>query len=161
MTKDNFPLFPPERPVSPDSHKGFLGRMEYRFSLPGGRTAPPRTVGVLQEVAAERRKQYDRWGQQDHPSFDLVLLEHLGGVDGERLCYHHEVPSEARAKAMCKGRFNEGHGTWGDILVEEVSEAIACGSDEHSLREELIQVAAVATAWIEALDRKHKRPDRG
>ncbi|TIH26025.1 NUDIX hydrolase, partial [Subtercola vilae] len=42
---------------------------------------------------------------------------------------------------------------WQDILLEEVFEAFA-ESDTSKLRTELIQVAAVAQQWVEAIDRR-------
>jgi hypothetical protein len=47
----------------------------------------------------------------------------------------------------------EGVCTWRDILLEEVAEAFA-EDDPGRLRAELIQVAAVATQWVEAIDRR-------
>lgn len=50
--------------------------------------------------------------------------------------------------------------TWRDILLEEVFEALA-ESDVAALRTELVQVAAVAAKWVEALDiRAGRRPGR-
>lgn len=46
-----------------------------------------------------------------------------------------------------------GTGTWSDILVEELTEAIEADNDED-LRAELVQVAAVAVQWIAAIDRR-------
>jgi len=43
--------------------------------------------------------------------------------------------------------------TWRDILYEEVLEAYV-ETDWSALRAELVQVAAVAVAWIEHLDRR-------
>jgi hypothetical protein len=43
--------------------------------------------------------------------------------------------------------------TWRDILLEEVYEAFA-ETDSDRLREELIQVAAVALSWVDAIDRR-------
>ena len=47
------------------------------------------------------------------------------------------------------------NGTWGLILGEEVGESCeaALENDMKHLRRELVQVAAVAVAWIEGLDR--------
>ena len=48
------------------------------------------------------------------------------------------------------------NGVWLGILVEEVGEvAKALNEDDpvEHLREELVQVAAVATAWVEKIDR--------
>ena len=49
-------------------------------------------------------------------------------------------------------RYTGGEGTWADILREEYFEALA-ETDPARLRVELIQVAAVAVAWVEAIDR--------
>lgn len=38
------------------------------------------------------------------------------------------------------------------VLVEEVGEVARAMNDGKGLREELIQVAAVAVAWVEAID---------
>ena len=47
---------------------------------------------------------------------------------------------------------------WLAILTEEVGEAAkaALDSDRQGLREEVIQVAAVAVAWLEAMSRKEE-----
>jgi hypothetical protein len=55
-------------------------------------------------------------------------------------------------KHQCKERAAHGEVTWLDILLEEVAEAFA-ESDLVKLRTELIQVAAVAVRWVEAIDR--------
>ena len=48
-----------------------------------------------------------------------------------------------------------GQCTWLHILREEVFEAFA-EDDPAKLRAELIQVAAVAVQWVEAIDRAEK-----
>ena len=96
------------------------------------------TANVLHEVEKERKAQDAKWGQQNHP-------------DGTGL---PSDPSNADlTRALCDVAFKDGRGTWRHILMEEVAEAYA-ESDPAPLREELIQVAAVATAWVEALDRR-------
>lgn len=52
--------------------------------------------------------------------------------------------------------------TWvdGDFGIEEVLEAFA-EADPDRLRAELVQVAAVATKWIQALDRRSGLPAAG
>lgn len=60
---------------------------------------------------------------------------------------------EATAKAIYEAASRAGKVTWRDVLMEEVAEAFAA-SDVESLREELIQVAAVAVRWTEAIDRR-------
>lgn len=58
-----------------------------------------------------------------------ILDPQLLNRSPERMCEEYEIPSETRAKGMC------------DMLAE---------------RKELIQVAAVAIAMIESLDRNGK-----
>lgn len=90
---------------------------------------------VLAEVAMERTRQDDKWGEQNHPDGT--------GEPGSR----HLADW---ARAVCKAKSPD---TWLKILLEEVFEAGA-ESDPALLREELIQVAAVATQWVEAIDRR-------
>ena len=82
------------------------------------------TPGVLWEVRRERKNQDLKWGQQDHGDFE-----------------------------------------WVSILTEEVGEAATDANeanfpsgrnvgDYSLLRSELLQVAAVAVAWVEAIDRR-------
>lgn len=61
----------------------------------------------------------------------------------------------AASRDRCDRAFENGRGTWRDILQEEVDEAFA-EHDLQKLRTELVQVAAVAVNWIEALDRRSK-----
>jgi hypothetical protein len=100
-----------------------------------------RTELVLIEVARERALQDEKWGEQNHPngtSRDEWLK--LATVARKR------TDSEAVA----------GKVTFQHILEEEVFEAFAEEESIH-LRHELIQVAAVAVQWVEALDRKEKK----
>lgn len=92
------------------------------------------TARVLRQVAVERRRQDMRWGEQNHKdgTGDLIYLE----------------------LAENKKRQNgDNAATWTDILDEEVLEAFA-ESAPAKLRAELIQVAAVAVAWVEHIDRR-------
>lgn len=72
-----------------------------------------------------------------------------------------EVRQERRNQDATWGEQNHEDGWWMAILAEEVGEAAQetlrmhfGGKAPHDLREELIQVAAVAVAWVEALDRR-------
>ena len=97
---------------------------------------------VLREIYSERTRQDAKWGEQNHPD-----------GTGSR-------PDKTRAtlsKAVCDSHARTGHLTWKDILQEEVAEAFA-ESDVTLLRAELVQVAAVAAGWIEAIDRRTERP---
>lgn len=95
---------------------------------------------VVQEVLSERGAQGRKWGEQNPP-------------DGTGGAYDANMADLWRK--ACQREFDEGRGTWKVILLEEVYEALA-EADPVDLRAELLQVAAVAVAWVEAIDR---RPD--
>lgn len=102
-----------------------------------------KTWAVLEEVEAERARQDEKWGEQNHP--DLPGVRH---------------PGYALAANMWKvdnaGRMAEGCLAWDGILLEEVFEALEQAelANEVGLRQELIQVAAVVVAHVEAIDRR-------
>lgn len=99
----------------------------------------PALEAVLHEVSMERDRQDTLFGDQSH------LPDGTGG-DG----YKHLAVVDRWA---CKMAAREGTLTWRHILHEEVSEAFA-ESDPEKLRTELVQIAAVACAWLQALDRR-------
>lgn len=79
-----------------------------------------KTKAVLIEVELERRKQDEKWGEQNHNPADWLMI--LGEEFGEA------------SKAALEAKFAHNDGG-------------------RSYRKELIQVAAVAVAMIESLDR--------
>lgn len=92
----------------------------------------------------ELERQDKLWGQQDHPDGTGPIL----GVHGE--------PFEKMARDL--KLFNDfleqrNEPMWAPILLEEVYEALA-EEDAPRLEEELLQVAAVAVQWAEALQRR-------
>lgn len=94
---------------------------------------------VLDEVKAERERQDAKFGDQSgHPD----------GTGGPAAAMRALFDRE-----HCDDRAVIGLVTWRDILQEEVSEAFA-EEDPEKLRTELLQVAAVAVAWAEAIDRR-------
>ena len=97
------------------------------------------TQAVLRDVEDERSYQNEKWGQQSHPDGT--------GRPGDEF-------EAANAKLIC-GQNLPHQDNWRDILNEEVWEAFA-ETDPVRLREELVQVAAVAVAWIEAIDRREE-----
>lgn len=111
---------------------------------PMTRLEESRANAVLGEVLEERRRQHLKWGEQNHP-------------DGTGMDPMMEKFARL-AKLACNEAAKTGTLTWRYILDEEVAEANA-ESSEIALRAELIQVAAVATAWIEAIDRRMGRRD--
>jgi hypothetical protein len=98
---------------------------------------------VLTQIAIEREKQDEKWGQQNHPDGTQP-----GGLGRYRTSLKLDLARDLYAAA-------EGGGdlTWIEILGEEVAEAFA-EPDPQLLRAELLQVAAVAVAWIECIDRR-------
>src|SRR4051794_1223245 len=99
------------------------------------------TDQVLQEVLAERIRQDEKWGEQNHPDGTAIT------GDDERA---------VNARHVCQALASIGQGSWRDILWEEVAEAFA-EKDPAALRAELLQVAAVAVNWAEAIDRRAAR----
>lgn len=91
---------------------------------------------AVAEVVAERRAQDAKWGEQNH-------RDGTGGSGYWAL----------QAQKLTDDKMRKGTVTWRDILNEEIEEAYA-ESEEVLLRIELIQVAAVAVAWVEAIDRR-------
>lgn len=99
-----------------------------------------RTHAVAAEVCAERDRQDARWGLQNHPDGT--------GSEQDKSCAD-------LARETCDTAFRCGVGNWAQVLTEEFCEAMA-ESDPDKLRAELIQVAAVAVAWVEAIDRREQ-----
>lgn len=97
---------------------------------------------TVEDIMRERNAQDVQWGQQDH--------EDGTGVDWD---LHRDM-----AQLNCQQAFADGDQTWTHVLLEEVYEALA-EDDPAKLRAELVQVAAVAAAWVEAIDRREA--DRG
>jgi len=108
---------------------------------------------VLAEIVAERYRQDKKWGEQNWPLVDPVLV----GRDYTRMAQEYEIPTHVRATFLCQLAADRNQLTWGHILVEELAEFVADGANTALARAELIQVAAVAVAAIEAIDRQHAK----
>lgn len=91
---------------------------------------------VLDSIRSERLAQHMRWGRQHH----------LPNGTGSRWSGLAES-----ARGTCDAASDAGTLSWRDILVEEVAEVMA-EADAWKLRAELVQVAAVAVQWVQALD---------
>lgn len=113
-------------------------------------------MNIYEEIQKERTRQDEKWGEQNHPMLDQVLLNRASSCTAQRMCEEYEIPSEPRAKYLCNLNFNIGTGTWFHILIEEFSEAVSCLHDTEAMRKELVQTAAVVVAMIESLDRNGK-----
>ena len=96
---------------------------ELRKALAENTARTEATARVLDEVLLERKLQFNKWGEQNHEPFAWLAI--LG-----------EEVGEANMAAL------EAHFT-----------GYEKSGDLHPFRAELIQVAAVAVAMIECLDR--------
>lgn len=109
---------------------------------------------VLEEIAAERAAQDARWGEQNHPDGTGT-----NWVDQIRPAFGWSGPEAEHAAELarndCQRAARRGEATWLRILREKMVEAYA-ETDPAKLRAELIQVAAVAAAWAEAIDRRER-----
>lgn len=94
---------------------------------------------ALTDVAVERSSQDAKWGEQNHLNGTGPQVAPPGMVEDVR--------------AATEKAFKQGVGSWRHILSEEVMEAFA-ENDPSLLRQELVQTAAVAVAWIECIDRQ-------
>lgn len=106
-------------------------------------------MSVLNEIREERRRQDAKWGQQNHPDGTGTGTEVVPLWFAEDFAEWAKLATDASAHA--------GVVTWREILLEEVAEAFD-ESDADRLRTELVQVAAVATQWVEAIDRRRTEP---
>lgn len=95
-------------------------------------------IDITTEVINEIHNAEKKHGAQ----LDLPMFHPFG----------HDMPSGNLAKIVCQARSAHGDVTWADIFQEEVGEAYDETDDMVALRAELIQVAAMAIAWIRALD---------
>lgn len=110
-----------------------------------------KSADVLLEISREREAQDAKWGQQNHPDGTGPQVSILGLTDvnldlrtGEELAGIFKRRCQANSPAQ---------DNWRDILLEEVFEALA-EKDPAALRTELVQTAAVAVSWVEAIDRR-------
>jgi hypothetical protein len=97
---------------------------------------------ALEEIALERKRQDAKFGEQNQP-------------DGTGEQFRHFAD---QARLACDIAKRLGSLTWKHVLAEEFFEALA-ESDPKKLTTELLQVAAVCVAWVEAIGRREE-PDR-
>ncbi|WVX89674.1 hypothetical protein SEA_FEYRE_55 [Mycobacterium phage Feyre] len=123
---------------------------------------------ALALVAEERHRQDRKWGDQNYPNVDPTVLADGGIPTQWSMAQFYQIPSSMRAKYLCDRAAQEGRCTWAHILIEEVTEAIEAATihdlrlltddqTRNALRDELIQVAAVAVQWAEKLDSEASR----
>lgn len=101
---------------------------------------------VCLEICEERVRQDAKFGTgRDFPDAPMDARSRMEARRTERML-----------RDACEQSFRNGSGTWIHILAEEVGEVGEATIDPVRLRAELVQVAAVAVAWIEALNRRPK-----
>jgi hypothetical protein len=93
---------------------------------------------VLGDVTAEREAQHAAHGVQHH-------LADGTGAEWRAFAEH--------MRAECERAAAEGRMTWRHILLEEVAEALA-EEEPDRIRGELVQAAAVAVQWLQAIDQR-------
>lgn len=94
---------------------------------------------IEQEIRREQLRQFAKFGEQNHP-------------DGTGDAYPGSVFLAETARAECQKAAANGATNWRLVLLEEVFEASA-EHDRAKLRPELVQVAATAQTWVDAIDR--------
>lgn len=122
-----------------------MGTFAEYFKLPPGKPQADEDIaadlywdldGIANKVWDERKRQIAKWGLQHRPDgtnprgWEFALLN---------------------ARATYERNLVNGELTWVDILREEVFEAFAAPNTEN-LKEELVQVMAVAASWLQDLE---------
>ncbi len=114
------------------------------------------TRSALNDVFAERLRQDEKWGEQNHPNGTgpktTPVADIVRGPANEVVNRHYAFGLAYQAKTATDKLAKAGMLTYRDIFLEEVFEAMA-EEDPAKLRAELIQCAAVAVAWVEKIDR--------
>lgn len=118
------------------------------------------TDGVLGELRAERARQTAKHGDQAHlpdGTGPLCILRDIPAYENAARADWLATWAKHRTKAASQNEGGDGTITFEHILTEEWAEAIA-EDDPSALRAELIQVAAVAIQWVEAIDQRAPAP---
>lgn len=129
-----------------------------------------RTHAVLDEIAAERGRQFAKWGDQADcadadPELMLQALNASGDLyaitaAADQLAAAYGIPRADRAKRVCQREADRHGGTHAGIVIEEIAELIEAVVYSHAeadvtkMRAEAIQAAACLVQWIEAMDRR-------
>jgi hypothetical protein len=111
---------------------------------------------IERAVRDEREAQDRKWGEQNHPDYDPHDIPEVVRSEYAFRAERWKEINAQRAESGCevKARRPDAACTaWDGVLLEEVYEALA-ETDPAKLRAELIQVAAVAMTWAEAIDRR-------
>jgi hypothetical protein len=99
---------------------------------------------IFTEILKERINQDKKWGEQNHPMVRTKKI--IKSLKNEAGIFKNQNNTDSK----------NGKCSWYNIFMEEFLEAFSETTPEKQ-REEMIQVAAVAIAIIECLDRKIER----
>lgn len=120
------------------------------------------TDRILSEVLATRSRQDDHHGQQNHPDLDPrdidIVTRHEYAFRADNWASHN---AERATPTITSGRCGYGHPSdgphphtaWDGLLLEVAYRALA---EAHPvrLRARLVDLAALAVAWAEDVDRR-------
>lgn len=108
-----------------------------------------RVLSIVAEIVGERARQDEKWGEpHDVPNGTGPSVTFPGGDT------FRELRDEIQAIVNGAAAFGGSRMSW--VLLEEVFEALT-EDDDKKLREELIQVAAVAAKWVQIIDAREAR----
>lgn len=105
---------------------------------------------ALSAITRERARQDAKWGEQNHPDGTGALTTPMRDI----AAFDWAVHLAAGATGATDLAATRGDLTYWKILREEVFEAAAEEPGTDALVTELVQVAAVATAWLGAISRR-------
>lgn len=90
-------------------------------------------IMMMAAIRKERERQLEKWGVQRHPD---GTGSSMAGLIADQW------------KKVCDTKHDADEDNWATIAVEELFEALA-EKDKRKLFDEVVQVAAVFTAWGE------------
>lgn len=104
-------------------------------------------IEFAKELREERQRQVAKFGEQlDIPSTPPADLR----------MYRLHIGTEERCRRQCDKDFAKGEGSWAHVAIEELAEAVDAPDDVRR-REELVQLATVCMAWIQAIDHRARQ----
>lgn len=115
--------------------------------------------GAHADVILECVRQDLRWGEQNHPdgtgpeTMPLFAATATGIADDDEATLIRDMMQGRTEWRFTDSETRDRPGTWADILLEEVFEAMA-EDDPERLHAELVQTAAVAIQWANAIARR-------
>ena len=125
---------------------------------------PDARARVFEAINAERRRQDEKWGEQNHPMIPVDLEQEARAhntVPAFFACHVLGIDDAKAARDECDRAHRLGYGTYTHIIIEELAEFIeACvkhGEVSDEAWAELVQTVAVGVGMLEALDRKRAK----